>query len=244
MVAFSASSTLPVSASTRSRASAWRARGATRIASAAAKRMAKNGDLRNSTLTVPVLVKTRLVKGGPANIRVSSMSGVPRGSTCRLTLRRAQTYTGRGVENRGFARPIHPPKRAEFRRNLCLDSGAAALGARQLCACVLLQHELGARELGKTAAYRDKFIESSTFDHASVVEKQDARGVANGGQAMGDDKGRASLHHLIERRIDLGFGHGIERAGCFIEDQNRRVFQERPCNRQPPALARPQTVPR
>src|SRR5262249_20980611 len=80
------------------------------------------------------------------------------------------TYTGRDVENRGFWAPNSALMRSEFRRNLSLDSGA--FGHRH--ACALLHHELGACELGKTAAFRNEFIESSAFDHAPVVEHQDA----------------------------------------------------------------------
>ena len=51
---------------------------------------------------------------------------------------------------------------------------------------MLLHHELRARQFRKTPALRDKFIESSAFDHASIVEHQDTGGVANGRKSVRD----------------------------------------------------------
>ena len=81
-----------------------------------------------------------------------------------------------------------------------------------------MHHELGAREFRKAAALGHEFIESSVFDHAAVVKYQNAGRVADGGETMGDHEGGASAHHFVERRIDLGFGDGIERAGRLVED--------------------------
>ena len=43
---------------------------------------------------------------------------------------------------------------------------------------------------------------------------------------MGDDEGGAALAQGVERAFDLGFGLGIERARRFVQDQDRRVFQD------------------
>ena len=42
------------------------------------------------------------------------------------------------------------------------------------------------------------------------------------------------LHHFVERLGDARFGHRVERAGRFIEDQDRRVFEQ--CARDGEAL--------
>src|SRR5205085_9120531 len=69
---------------------------------------------------------------------------------------------------------------------------------------ILLHHELSARQFRKTPAFRDKLVKSSTFDHAARIEHQDTGGVANRGEPVRDHEGGAPLHHLVERRIDLG----------------------------------------
>ena len=108
---------------------------------------------------------------------------------------------------------------------------------------ILLNHELGPREFRKTLAFRHQFIESSAFDHMSAVEHKDARGIANGREPVGDHESRASLHHFVESGVNLGFGDGIQRAGRLIEDQDRRIFQQCPRDRQPLPLAAGQHAP-
>ena len=54
---------------------------------------------------------------------------------------------------------------------------------------------------------------------------------------MRDHEGGAALHHLVEGGIDLGLGDGVERAGCLVEDQDRRVLQQRAGDRQALPLA-------
>ena len=92
-------------------------------------------------------------------------------------LRRCKHYTGLPAENRG--RPIiswtksaefRQPPQLERRELWCLDAGAR----------LFLDHELSPREIGKTPAFRHQFIESSAFDHPSLVEQQDTGGVEIG----------------------------------------------------------------
>jgi hypothetical protein len=45
------------------------------------------------------------------------------------------------------------------------------------------------------------------------------------------------LHHVIQGRLDMPLGLGIQRRSGLVEDQQRRVFQQRPGNRQALALA-------
>ena len=47
----------------------------------------------------------------------------------------------------------------------------------------------------------------------------------------------AALHDFVEGGVDLGFGDGVERAGGLVEDQDRRVLQQRARDRQPLPLA-------
>ena len=136
---------------------------------------------------------------------------------------------------------------AELRRKLCLDSvSLSALAALRLHAWhsrIFLHHELGPREFRKAAAFRHQFIESSVLDHAPMLEHEDARGIADRGEAVRDHEGGAALHHFVERGIDLGLGDGIERAGRLIENQDRRILQQRARDRQPLPLAAGQHAP-
>src|ERR1700761_8423589 len=118
-----------------------------------------------------------------------------------------------------------------------LDRGLIALRQCGAAARGLLYHELGACEFRETSALRDQFIESSAFDHLTVLEYQDTGRVADGGETMRDHEGGASLHHFVERGIELGLGHRIERAGGFVKDQDRRILEQCARNRQPLPLA-------
>src|SRR6185437_7252539 len=135
--------------------------------------------------------------------------------------RRLQTYTGSPIQNRACAIKSWM-KWAEFRRGLNLDIGArnpaGVAAARILLRRVLLNHELGAREFRKPAAFCHQFIEGSAFDHPACVEQQDPRGVADGRKPVGDHESGAPLHHFIESGVDAGFGHGVERGGRLVED--------------------------
>ena len=67
-----------------------------------------------------------------------------------------------------------------------LNRCCACVGRSKASPRILLNHELGPREFRKTATLGDKFIESSAFDHASGVEYEDFRGVADGGKPVRD----------------------------------------------------------
>ena len=149
-----------------------------------------------------------------------------------------RTYTGLLARNRACAIKSW----TKCGRISALTLNSCSVASVLSCACrparvILLNHELSAREFRKTAAFRDQFIKSSAFDHASAVEQQDARGIANGRKPVGDHETGTSLHHFVECGIDLGLGHGIERAGRLVEDQDRRILEQRACDRQPLPLA-------
>src|SRR2546423_12580942 len=93
--------------------------------------------------------------------------------------------------------------------------------------------KLCAGELSEAAAMLDQLVEGAGLDDASVLEHQDAGGVANGREAMGDHEGGASLHDLVERGLELRFRLGVERARSLVEDQDGRILEQRARNRQP-----------
>ena len=54
---------------------------------------------------------------------------------------------------------------------------------------------------------------------------------------MRDDERRAVPHQVRQRLLHQPLGFGVERRGRLVEDQDRRVLQERPRDRQPLPLA-------
>ena len=70
-----------------------------------------------------------------------------------------------------------------------------------------------------------QLVEAAAFHDATLLEDEDAAGIAYGGQPMRDDEGGTPLHHLVERRVHLHLGHGIERACGFVKNEDRRIFR-------------------
>ena len=87
------------------------------------------------------------------------------------------------------------------------------------------------------AAFGHEFIERSAFDYTPVLKHQDPRGIADGGETMGDHEGGAALHHFVESGIHLRLGDGVECAGRLVQDQDWRILQQCTGDRQPLALA-------
>ena len=58
-----------------------------------------------------------------------------------------------------------------------------------------------------------------------MVEHQDAIGLANGGEAVGNGKDGAILHQIVDGVLDLLLGDGVERGGGFVKDEDRRITQ-------------------
>ncbi len=70
-----------------------------------------------------------------------------------------------------------------------------------------------------------------------AVEHDDAVGSLDRRQPVRDHHGRASLHQGLERCLHVALGFRIERRRCFVEDQHRRVLEQRARDRQPLPLA-------
>ena len=66
------------------------------------------------------------------------------------------------------------------------------------------------------------------FNQPAVVQHQNAVGFLHGGQPVGDDQGGAPAHGGLQRGLHHAFAFGIKRAGGFVEQEQRRVFQHGP----------------
>ena len=62
-------------------------------------------------------------------------------------------------------------------------------------------------------------------------------GFAQRAQAMGDGDRRAALDQVVERQLNLALGLGIDRDGGLVEDQDPRIDQQRPGDRNALPLA-------
>jgi hypothetical protein len=66
-------------------------------------------------------------------------------------------------------------------------------------------------QAGVKAVSGQQFGVMADFNDVAPVEDNDAIGVFNGGQAMGDDEGGATLTEDIQRLLDLAFGLSVQR---------------------------------
>ena len=72
---------------------------------------------------------------------------------------------------------------------------------------------------------------------SSFLQHVDAVGVLDGGKPVGDDEGGAVFHQAVERVLDLALGLGIHRGGGLVQQQDRRVLEQRAGDGQPLFLA-------
>ena len=70
-----------------------------------------------------------------------------------------------------------------------------------------------------------------------MVEHQDAVGADHARQPVRQDQGRAALRQPVERLLDHRLVLGIDRGQRLVEDQDRRIAQQCPGDRQALALA-------
>jgi hypothetical protein len=73
--------------------------------------------------------------------------------------------------------------------------------------------------------------------HSAPVHDRDAIRQVQGGTAVGHEQCRAPLHDLAQRGVDPLFYPGVDRARGVVEDQDARVGQDRPGERDALALA-------
>lgn len=76
-------------------------------------------------------------------------------------------------------------------------------------------------QLRITPAMREEILARPDFDDAPVVQDHDFIQVMNGCQPVRDDESRTSFHQFLQRVHDRALGGRIERAGWFVEQENR-----------------------
>ena len=80
------------------------------------------------------------------------------------------------------------------------------------------------------------------LDDAAVVEHDDLVGVAHGREPVRDRDRRPALREPVERLLHEPLGLGVERARRLVEDEDRRVAQDRARDRDPLLLAAGEAV--
>src|SRR5260370_22736729 len=78
--------------------------------------------------------------------------------------------------------------------------------------------------------------DAAGLDEATALEYEDTVGVADGRKPMRDHEGGAAFHDLGERRLDSRFGECVERTGRLVQNENGRILEQCPRDRQPLAL--------
>ena len=101
----------------------------------------------------------------------------------------------------------------------------------------LLLLELQAIERGIAAALGEQFVVAARLDHFAGLDHQDAVGVHDGRKPVRDHDGGAALAQFRDRLLHVIFGFGIERGGGLVEQDDRRIFDQRARDRDALTLA-------
>lgn len=64
------------------------------------------------------------------------------------------------------------------------------------------------------------------FGDFAVADDEDEVGIADSGEAVGDDEGGAAAHEGVEGVLDEAFAFGIEGAGGFVEDEDGGIAKD------------------
>jgi hypothetical protein len=88
---------------------------------------------------------------------------------------------------------------------------------------------------------REEILVTADLGHPAALERHDGVGPADGRQAVRDDERGAVPHQVGQRVLHQQLRLGVERRGRFVQDQDRRVLQQRARDGQ--ALALPARQP-
>src|SRR6266568_4896039 len=72
-----------------------------------------------------------------------------------------------------------------------------------------------------------QFVVRAAFNDFSALQHQDLVGVSNRGKPVGNYKTGAALEQLLQRVLNQGFGVRIDRARCFVQNEDARPGDHR-----------------
>jgi len=85
-------------------------------------------------------------------------------------------------------------------------------------------------EAGVASAGAHQFVMRPVLDQASPLEGEDTVGATNRRKSVSDDDGRAPLADAPHVVLDDPLALVVQRACCFVEDQDAWVGNERACD--------------
>ena len=65
-----------------------------------------------------------------------------------------------------------------------------------------------------------EFVVGALFDNMAVIEDDDEVGIADGAQAVGDDKGSTALHQRVHSTLYKSFCTGVDARSGLVEDEH------------------------
>src|SRR5689334_11064388 len=89
---------------------------------------------------------------------------------------------------------------------------------------------------GIAATGLDQRLMSAVLDQPAALEGEDAIGGTHGGKAMRDDQHRAATRDLLHVLLDDALALIVQRGCRLVEDEDARIGDERPRNRDALAL--------
>ena len=81
-----------------------------------------------------------------------------------------------------------------------------------------LRLELAVIQFGVESAGLQQALVVALLDDVPIAHHQNQVGVADGGQAVGNDKAGAALHQGIHGALDQYLGARINRTGCLVQN--------------------------
>ena len=85
-------------------------------------------------------------------------------------------------------------------------------------------------QIGVAPSFGQQFVMRALLYDAAFVHDHDIVGFFDGREPVGDDDGGAVLHQVFQCRLNQPLGFVVQRAGGLIQNQNRRVSQQRAGN--------------
>ena len=74
---------------------------------------------------------------------------------------------------------------------------------------------------------RKQLVVAAGFDDEAVLDDEDAVGMHDRRQSVGDDDRGAALAEFGDRLLHVVLGFGIERRGRLVEQDDRRILDQR-----------------
>ena len=91
------------------------------------------------------------------------------------------------------------------------------------CLATLFEFECAGVKLIIPTPLRYQLLVIAALDNLAVFENANHIGIADGGQAVSDDKDGATLHKFVHTLLDEFFGAGVDGTGRFVEDEDGRI---------------------